>query len=308
MQFKLTEVVNDEPLIYMNTWANYNENGADLSKYGINSISDGWLTPEEALAFAEEHEEDEPFINDTMNIPFNVDENAHVEEVIDKIERYNALDGQEKEVVQAYLEAESDDFDLALECAESGDYEYYPGLNSYTDLAYEICDELGGPKELLGDRVSAYIDGDMLKRDMEIEFDDSDLRAQAADYVEEEFGSDNDYLEDIESMRFDLEELKDQLDDEDLSQEDKDEILKEYEEKSKIVKDYDDKFEERVEDYVDEHRDDYIESYFNDYMELAEQGELGDDFYETYLDYEALGRDLSYDGYTITDKGIIRLL
>ena len=62
----------DDIRIYMNTWANYNENGADLSQYGIESIADGWLTVEEALEFAEKYAEDEPFINDTDNVPLSI--------------------------------------------------------------------------------------------------------------------------------------------------------------------------------------------------------------------------------------------
>ena len=46
---------NKEPKVYMNTWKNYNENGADLSQYGINSISDGWMTIDEAREFAEKN-------------------------------------------------------------------------------------------------------------------------------------------------------------------------------------------------------------------------------------------------------------
>ena len=65
----LTEDVNttsDDVMVYMNTWKNYNEYGADLEMYGI---KDGWMTPEQGLEFCKKYAEDEPFINDVDNCP-----------------------------------------------------------------------------------------------------------------------------------------------------------------------------------------------------------------------------------------------
>ena len=63
----------DEPKLYMNTWKNYNINGADTD-----SITGGWMNIEQAKEFLEVHNEEEPFINDTDNVPLEVDEYSKV--------------------------------------------------------------------------------------------------------------------------------------------------------------------------------------------------------------------------------------
>lgn len=254
MKFRLTESL-DEPMLYINTWKNYNVNGADLDAYGI---KDGWMTPEDALEFAEEHEEDEPFINDAMGVPFPVSEYDDIETVVENIKRYNDLDETEKEALKAYLETQNDNFDEAIGCIESGDYQFYPDFYSFTDLAYELVDELGGIKAAVGNPLG-YIDEDMLRRDIELEFDDSDLRTEAEEYVRDKLYIDEDS----------------------------------------------DEFEEEVENYVSEHIEDAIDNLADECMRLAENGEMGDDFYETYFNYEQLGRDLGYDGYAQASNGII---
>jgi hypothetical protein len=60
--------------------------------------------------------------------------------------------------------------------------------------------------------------------------------------------------------------------------------------------------EQEIEDWIDEHEDDYLDSIIDEEIRLAEAGEID---LSNYFDYEAFGRDLSYDGYTFTDKGAI---
>ena len=191
MKFRLIESFDEEPMLFINTWKNYNENGADLSAYGINNIKDGWMTPDEALEFAEEHEEDEPFINDAMGLPFSVSENDNIEEVVDKLNEYDNLFDFEQEALKAYLETQNDNFDEALKCVQNGDFEFYPDLDNYTDLAYEFITQLGGIDQL-DVNLGNYINVSMLRRDIEIEFDDTDLREEAEDYVRDELEIDED--------------------------------------------------------------------------------------------------------------------
>lgn len=156
----------DDIRIYMNTWANYNENGADLSKYGIESLADGWLTVDEALEFAEEHAEDEPFINDTDNVPFEVSEYDNAVSTLEALQRLQESNVDE-DVVIAIIEATGDSIDEAIDIAESGDYYFYPNVDNDTDLAYAVIDEIGSLGDALGDRVTNYIDEDAMRRDYE---------------------------------------------------------------------------------------------------------------------------------------------
>lgn len=62
--------------------------------------------------------------------------------------------------------------------------------------------------------------------------------------------------------------------------------------------DYD--FDEEVENWIEEHRDEYLDNEVEIYMETMSIKEA-----ESYFDYEALGRDLRYDGWFYTDNGAL---
>ena len=88
----LTEDVNttsDDVMVYMNTWKNYNEYGADLEMYGI---KDGWMTPEQGLEFCKKYAEDEPFINDVDNCPIEVSEYDNAPAKLKELIRYNEFE------------------------------------------------------------------------------------------------------------------------------------------------------------------------------------------------------------------------
>lgn len=243
--------------IYMNTWANYNENGADLSRYGIKSISDGWMTVDEAKEFAEKYAEDEPFINDIDNysgIKLNIDEYSNTIDSLDLIERINNLDKHDKEILGAIMEAQGGELEDAFDVLERGDYEWYSGIDSYDDLAYELIDQLGGISELSDPE--NYIDDEALRRDLSYDIDYM-MRDDAEDAVRNEHPGEDD-------------------------------------------EDYD--FEKEVEDYIDENREDYLDMWVEDILNEPSKEDI-----ERYFDYEKWGRDLSFDGYVITDNGVIRI-
>lgn len=246
----------DEIRIYMNTWANYNENGADLSKYGINSISDGWLTVEKAIEFRDKYAEDEPFINDTENAPYDIGENDL--SALDDLLEFEQMPDNDKKAVGAVMEATGDDFSSAKEIVKDGDYRLYNSDN-FTDLAYEIIDELGGLGEALGDKVNNYIDEDAMRRDYKY-----DVRPQM-----EQNARDN---------------------------------------PSEVAKENgveeDDVTDEMIDDWVDSHIDDYLDSIIEEEVDMAERGEVD---LSNYFDYEAYGRDLSFDGFHETSYGIVEI-
>lgn len=247
---KLTESFDDME-VFMNTWANYNENGADS---GITPT--GWMSIDDAIEYCEEYADYEPFINDTDNIPFDdIDEYSNASSVLQELKELQESDVDE-DVVAAIVEAGGYDIKEAIEIAESGDYYWYPGLSSYTDLAYAVIDEIGSLKDALGDRVVNYIDEDQMRREYRW-----DIREIMRDTAEQE--------------------VDDEHEGEDEDSYDR---------------------EQEIEDWMDEHEDEYLDMIIDEDIRMAEAGEID---LSNYFDYEAFGRDLSFDGYTIVDGGII---
>lgn len=329
----LKESPDDEIKIFMNTWANYNENGADISQYGFENMADGWLSIDDAIEFAEKYADDEPFINDTDNVPagFDINEYSSVD-VLNDLKEYEELDSYDKEALSAIMEATGDDFESAKEILDSGDWRFYKGIDNFTDLAYEIIDELGGLEEALGDRVSNYIDEDAMRRAYEWDIRDS-MRDDAENAVEEDhYGElttdDFDNLPkevelDIELSDYDDEdELNDAIRDEiaynldlDFDVDDLETAIESFETETTedgktIAKNIVYNFETydkdaEIEDWIDDNIDSYLDSIIEEDIYLAEKGELD---LSDYFDYEAYGRDLSFDGtFTIVDGGIIEL-
>lgn len=247
---KLNESFDDME-VFMNTWANYNENGADS---GITPT--GWMSIDDAIEYCEEYADYEPFINDTDNVPFDdINEYSNASSVLQELKELQESDVDE-DVVAAIVEATGYGIKEAVEIAERGDYYWYPGISSYTDLAYAVIDEIGSLKDALGDRVVNYIDEDQMRREYRW-----DIREIMRDTAEQE--------------------VDDAHEGEDEDSYDR---------------------EQEIEDWMDEHEDEYLDMIIDEDIRMAEAGEVD---LSNYFDYEAFGRDLSFDGYTITDKGII---
>ncbi len=245
----LTESFDDME-VFMNTWANYNEYGAD----GVLTPT-GWMSIDEAIEYCEEYADYEPFINDTDNVPFEINEYSNASSVLQDLKELQDSNVDE-DVVEAIVEAGGYDVKEAVEIAERGDYYFYPDVHDYSDLAYAVIDEIGSLGDALGDRITNYIDEDQMRR--EYSWDVRDMMRDDAEYAvdEEHEGEDEDSYD----------------------------------------------REQEIEDWIDEHEDDYLDSIIDEEIRLAEAGEID---LSNYFDYEAFGRDLSYDGYTFTDKGAI---
>lgn len=127
----------DEPLVYMNTWKNYNENGADLTMYGD---IDGWMTVEKAKEFAQKHQEDEPFINDTDNIPWEITEYDNVNTQLDYIEQYQNAD--DKNIILALIDDQGD-VESAFNTYESGEYSFFNDVSDETELGLAYYNSVG---------------------------------------------------------------------------------------------------------------------------------------------------------------------
>lgn len=209
----------DEPKLYMNTWKNYNINGADTD-----SIKGGWMNIEQAKEFLEVHNEEEPFINDTDNVPFEVDEYSNPRQVIEQLEQIEEVDN--KDAFLAILEDQNYNFESALDIYNSGDFTFFAGVDNDFDLG------------------KAYVDMVGLSNINNIE-----------NYVNREYVKQN-LINNLDS-------------EEDLS-------------------------------------DDTIEAMVDEEIEVAKV-DNDEGFFENYFDYESLGRDLDFEGYTFTDYGAIQV-
>lgn len=191
------EVENSDDIqVYMNTWKNYNEYGADLEAYGI---KDGWMTPEQGLEFCEKYAEDEPFINDVDNCPIEVSEYDNAPEKLQELIRYNEFEDKEllKNAMETGMYSTVDDY---IEVLESGDYIWFPGVSNEEDLARAYVDMVGF--EGIANKEN-YFDRDNWK---------DEVRADEESYYREENGlEDEDEWEEHES---DFEDYLDAMADE----------------------------------------------------------------------------------------------
>lgn len=248
---RLNESNSDEISVFMNTWENYNEYGADGE-----ITPTGWMTPEEALEYCEKYAEHEPFINDIDNptdFDLDINEYGNAVEDLKTIQTINDMNDYDKKALSAIWNHEGGSFDDSLEIFESGDFQFIPDISDYKDLAYELIDELGGIENAVSDPTN-YIDEDAMRRDYEY---------------------------DVRDMLW--EDAPEQIAREELI--DEDEVT-----------------EDQIEDWIDENIDSYLDSIIEEEIYLAENGEVD---LSNYFDYEAFGRDLGYDGWSIESTGAI---
>lgn len=126
--------------IYVNTWANYNENGADGGFWVELPCDLNEVLERLAASTGEEVDEMEVFVNDfetTVN-GLEISENSNLEALNDLAERLEALDEYDLEKLEAILEADGGSLENALDNID--DYTYYANM-SLEDVAYEIVDE-----------------------------------------------------------------------------------------------------------------------------------------------------------------------
>ena len=130
---------SDDIMVYMNTWKNYNEYGADLEMYGI---KDGWMTPEEGLEFCEKYAEDEPFINDVDNCPIEVSEYDNAPDKLEELIRYNEFEDKTllKNAMETGKYSTVDDY---IDVLESGDCIWFPGVSDDKGLGEAYVDMVG---------------------------------------------------------------------------------------------------------------------------------------------------------------------
>lgn len=200
----------EDVMLYMNTWKNYHENGADAEQIG-----GGWKSLDDALAFWEKQNElgEEPFINDfddNVDLPFEIGENAYLPDLVEKIQDFIDLDDSDKTALRAIMEADSYDYDDAKDILDSGDFVFYEDVKDNYTLAENEIWNTGSFEDAVGsDKLSYYVDEDSLRdswyddvRDYYVEtMQDDDPDFSEDDIMEDEFDNYLDaYIQDYIDM------------------------------------------------------------------------------------------------------------
>ena len=126
--------------IFLNTWKNYNENGAD-GGFWIELPCDLDEALERlAKSTGEEVDEMEVFINDfeTDINGLEISENTDILNLNDIAEQLKALDEYDLEKLRAILETDGGSIENALDNMD--DYIYYANM-TLEEVAYELVDE-----------------------------------------------------------------------------------------------------------------------------------------------------------------------
>lgn len=186
---------DDNIQVFMNTWANYNEYGADE---GITPT--GWMSPEDAIEYVKKYGEYEPFVNDTDNCPWEVGETSSIEDLQEMV-RYNEYDDKTllKNLIETgyYGDGAVGEY---IDLAESGDYIWLPGVDSDEELGRRYVDDILGGIDMVNGKDN-YFDREQYKEDMyadmrSVFMDDNDIESDD-DFEENYQGEFDDYLDAI---------------------------------------------------------------------------------------------------------------
>jgi len=155
--------------IYVNTWGNYNENGADGGEW-VTLPMDADELEETMERIAENMGDADPefFINDyewtTEESICEIHEMDNITELNELCERLDELDSWEQNVVFAYLECMNNDINEALDIVERGNFVFYPDMD-LEDVAIEYVNECVFTKET-PEILTKYFDYDAFARDL----------------------------------------------------------------------------------------------------------------------------------------------
>lgn len=325
MESKINEALDSKIKIFLTNLGKYNE--GDLVGEWVELPVDDFQPILDRIGINDEYEE--WFITD-YEAPFEIGEYDDIDElneIAEAIENFNAT---ELEVLKTY-EENGYDMQTAIEKVRDNDYFYLQASNE-EDLAYAYIESIGN----LDDAVSKedqerYFDYESFGRDLVLggdysyvqdvvdlnEFADKDT----AEMVFGEYGEDKPSEEDLNKYRQWI-EIYNNYDESQYEQLEEQGIFVHHNIGWIEVDgtDYDISTLEQIvdEDYETktgyQDNEGYIVEVYSE-RELAEYivdslyrsvSELGENTLQRYFDYEAFGRDLSYDFYK-TDNGYVRL-
>lgn len=149
--------------VFLNTWGNYNENGADNGFWVELPCNLDEVLERLAASTGEDVDEMEVFINDfeTEINGLEISENSNISDLNDLAEQLESLDKCDLEKLEAILEADGGSLENALDNID--DYIYYSNM-SLEDVASEMIDE--GVFGDIPDSIINYIDTSAIARDL----------------------------------------------------------------------------------------------------------------------------------------------
>lgn len=149
--------------VFLNTWGNYNENGADGGFWVELPCNLDEVLERLAESTGEDVDEMEVFINDfeTEINGLEISENTDISDLNDIAEQLETLDECDLEKLEAILEADGGSLENALDNID--DYIYYSNM-SLEDVASEMIDE--GVFGDIPDSIINYIDTSAIARDL----------------------------------------------------------------------------------------------------------------------------------------------
>ena len=150
--------------VFLNTWGNYNENGADGGFWVELPCDLDEALERLAESTGEDVDEMEVFINDfeTEINGLEISENSNISELNDLAEQLESLDKYDLEKLQAILESDGGSLENALDNMD--DYTYYANM-SLEDVAYEMIEE--GVFGDIPESIINYIDISAIARDLD---------------------------------------------------------------------------------------------------------------------------------------------
>ena len=146
--------------VFLNTWKNYNENGADGGFWVELPCNLDEVLERLAASTGEDVDEMEVFINDyeTDINGLEISENTNISDLNETAEELESLDEYDLEKLGAILESDGGSLENALENIDC--YEYYSNT-TLENLAYEFVEEMNLPEF-----AQRYFDYEAFTRDL----------------------------------------------------------------------------------------------------------------------------------------------
>ena len=146
--------------VFLNTWKNYNENGADGGFWVELPCNLDEVLERLAESTGEDVDEMEVFINDfeTDINGLEISENTNISDLNETAEELESLDEYDLEKLEAILESDGGSLENALENIDC--YEYYSNT-TLENLAYEFVEEMNLPEI-----AQRYFDYEAFARDL----------------------------------------------------------------------------------------------------------------------------------------------
>lgn len=157
--------------IYLNTWGNYNEHGADGGEWIELPMSEEELeATKDRIAEAMGDDDPEWFINDFewTDIYFErINEYDNIDDLNELVERLDDLDEWEQKEVAAAIEAFSYDLEDAMDRQRIGHFIFYAGMD-IQEVAEQLVDDLFANYDV-PEVFERYFDYEAFARDLEFD-------------------------------------------------------------------------------------------------------------------------------------------